>query len=609
MTSAMTTQAQAPSPTGLANADGVAQARERDGSSDGARKAGAHVASQTVSPVLYFVVPAALFIAFLWVGVTAYFAQERTSVLKDRARENTNIARSLQESSVRVLSAVDQATQRLSNAVVTGAFRRERLVQFANETGLTPGILVQLSLVGPDGIFVGSNIDPEGTATGRVDLSQREHVRIHLNEASTSQDAKALLHRGLFIGKPVLGKVSGRWTVQISRKVSGPDGRLLGVIVASLDPAYFESTYRQIDLGAGGSVTLFGADRTIRARVVSGKSVASGAQIGPGSPIATGPLAQVGSYVAVSSLDGVERVVAYVQAGEYPLYVAVATPTALALEDWQSMRNLASLLAALLSVVTVLALAAVARGVRQIERRNQALMASEQRAQAASRAKSDFLAAVSHELRTPLTGIRGFAELMERRLPDDRFREQAGIIRKSAEHLNTLLTDILDFAKIEAGAMSVRLAPVPLRALIAGTAEFFNVSAAQKGLALNVRIDPAAPEQITTDELRLKQILNNLLSNAFKFTEAGSVSIEVEATAGAVKIHVVDTGPGIPAELHDAVFERFRQGSAQVANDHGGTGLGLALARGLAERLGGTLTLESASGQGARFTLTLPRVA
>ena len=260
----------------------------------------------------------------------------------------------------------------------------------------------------------------------------------------------------------------------------------------------------------------------------------------------------------------------------------------------------------LLTGAAVAGAAAVVLGLRRIEQTLDALRVSEAKANAANHAKSEFLAAVSHELRTPLTSIRGFSELMESRLTDPQFRHAAGLIRKGAEHLNELLSEILDLAKVEAGAVSLLPEPVELRALVQGTADFFALSAADKGLALQVAVADDVPATLVCDRLRLKQILNNLLSNAIKFTPQGSVTIEVERQGEAVAIHVVDTGPGIPEVLHETVFERFRQADGRVSYEHGGTGLGLALARGLAERMKGRLELQSVPGQGARFTLTLP---
>ena len=247
------------------------------------------------------------------------------------------------------------------------------------------------------------------------------------------------------------------------------------------------------------------------------------------------------------------------------------------------------------------------RSLRQLENTNHALQISEAQAQSASRAKSEFLAAVSHELRTPLTSIRGFAELMEMRLEQPRFKDQARMIRKAAEHLNELLTEILDLAKVEAGAMPVTPEPVALAELLQSTLDFFSVTAAQKSLDLKLQLAPSTPQTLLCDGLRLKQILNNLLSNALKFTQEGCVTIEVEGSEDRVSFHVVDTGPGIAPELHDTIFERFRQGNDRVSYEHGGTGLGLSLSRALAGLMGGTLTVQSSPGEGARFTLQLPR--
>lgn len=175
---------------------------------------------------------------------------------------------------------------------------------------------------------------------------------------------------------------------------------------------------------------------------------------------------------------------------------------------------------------------------------------------------------------------------MELRLDQPRYKEQAGLIRKAADHLNALLTEILDLAKVEAGAMPHLPTEQNVADIVQSTADFFAVTAANKNLDMQVQIAPDAPATLVCDGLRLKQVLNNLLSNAMKFTETGTVTIEVDATADAVRFHVVDTGPGIPAHLHEAIFEKFRQGNDQVSYQHGGTGLGLALSRALAVLMG-----------------------
>jgi len=166
--------------------------------------------------------------------------------------------------------------------------------------------------------------------------------------------------------------------------------------------------------------------------------------------------------------------------------------------------------------------------------------------------------------------------------------------------------EILDLTKVEAGAMPIVPEPQDLRQLVSDVGEFFEVAAAGKGLALAVRVADDVPATFACDGLRVKQILNNLLSNAVKFTETGGIGIEVERQGAELRIHVVDSGQGIDPSLQDVIFERFRQGNERVSYQHGGTGLGLALSRALAELMGGRLNVISSPGAGSRFTLTLP---
>jgi signal transduction histidine kinase len=552
------------------------------------------------------VIVASVFMVLAWAGVIEILNLKWHDAINGELRQNTNLTRALQEQTVRVLATADQATLRMRDLVLSGEFNAADFKQLANETGLVPEILTQLSLIGPDGRLVGSNLDPTGEKSGHVNLSEREHFKVHTSPDEVPEAVKQLRANGLFVGKPVLGKVSNKWTVQLSRKIERADGTLLGVIVASLNPSYFEQVYQGVDLGENGGVTLIGDDRTIRTRVMGGRPIDMGRLV-PGAPEEQqGVGAAQGSFVRTSRLDQMERIYSYRRVADYPLIVYVSTSTEAALADWRSLRNVTLLLMSLFTLAIAGAAVIFLSGVRQLEEKNHALEISEAQAQAANRAKTEFLAAISHELRTPLTSIRGFAELMEMSLPQPRQKEQAGMIRKGAEHLNALLSEILDMVKVEAGAMPVNVEPVLLRDLLAGTVQFFSLTAADKGLSLELDMQAQVPATLQGDSLRLKQILNNLLSNALKFTQQGRIVVQAEVIGKDLLVHVIDTGPGIPAELHELIFEKFRQGNDRVSYEHGGTGLGLALSRALAELMGGRLTLKSAVGEGSRFTLQLP---
>ncbi|MDA8449566.1 ATP-binding protein [Acidovorax sp. NCPPB 3859] len=560
----------------------------------------------------------ALVIGTLLLALTATWALVAISLqtkwqdaVQSQRRQNANLARVLEEQTLRVLAAADQATLRVAAEVRSGEFTKEDYALFANETGLAPDILTQLSIVGPDGRFVGSNLDPTGARNQDTDLSEREHIRVHLEPSKVPHARTQMSASGLFIGKPVTGRISGRRTMQLSRPIIGPNGYLHGVVVASLNPSYFEKVYGGVDIGAQGAVVLMGADFGMLTRVIGTQAgnIDQVIEFPPDHPLAD-TTRRHGTYQRVSHVDGLGRITAFHRLPGYPLTVLVSTADDEALAEWKTMRNFTMVFAGLFSAALVALCAGFLRGLRQLEQKNVALAASEAQARSANRAKSEFLTAISHELRTPLTSIHGFAELMEQRLEQPSYREAAGLIRSAAEHLNTLLSEILDLAKVQAGAMPIVPGDHAVRELVGTTVDLFAISAAQKGLTLEKRIAPDVPHMLRCDGLRLKQILNNLLSNALKFTREGGVRLEVDtAEARNLRFRVIDTGPGIPADLHEVIFEKFSQGGAEVSTQHGGTGLGLALSRGLAELMGGRLTVTSETGHGACFTLELPMPA
>ncbi len=227
-------------------------------------------------------------------------------------------------------------------------------------------------------------------------------------------------------------------------------------------------------------------------------------------------------------------------------------------------------------------------------------------AEEASRQKSAFLATMSHELRTPLNGILGFAELLKLELADPTHQEYAGIIRQSGEHLLNLVNEILDLAKIESGEMTFKHIPTPIAELVTECAAGHQVAAESKGLRFALHLAADLPEQFYTDPMRLRQILNNLLNNAVKFTERGEISLAVSLKDGDVAFTVRDTGIGIPPASLDTIFEKFKQLENFLTREHGGTGLGLALVKQLVDHMGGRITLTSEVGVGSTFTVFLP---
>lgn len=237
------------------------------------------------------------------------------------------------------------------------------------------------------------------------------------------------------------------------------------------------------------------------------------------------------------------------------------------------------------------------------------LVIAKEKAEEADRLKSAFLANMSHEIRTPLNSIIGFSELMTDEYFDiDQQLHFARMINTSGNQLLSIISDIMDFSKIETGQIVVQKSRISVNRIIRDILREFSYRVIDKGIEL--RPDPANPVEeifIESDEVKIRQILNNLVGNAIKFTNEGYVEIGISASDDTIYFHVKDTGIGIPSEFHDSIFERFRQIEPALNRKYGGNGLGLAISKSLVEMLGGKIWIESQTEQGSTFFFSLPR--
>jgi len=253
------------------------------------------------------------------------------------------------------------------------------------------------------------------------------------------------------------------------------------------------------------------------------------------------------------------------------------------------------------------------RDICELKRFESELIEAKKTAEDANKMKSEFLANMSHEIRTPLNAIVGFSSILKEKAADENMcTEYLDNIIQSSKILLSLINDILDLSKVEAGRMVIQNQPVNLNSIIQDLNSVFAIKAKEKGLLLNIQISEEIPGSLITDEKFLRQILFNLIGNAVKFTHKGSVDVIIniipKETMGSkvdLKIIIKDTGIGIPADQLSAIFEPFVQASNKDRNVYGGTGLGLSITRRLVELLGGTISAESETGKGSVFSFSL----
>lgn len=540
---------------------------------------------KAAAPAILLCSFAAVLVGGVWSSTQRQIDDARERLLQTAARDASSLARLLEEHSVRTIQSADQAVQFLKYEYMEQG-RKLDLAQMVRDGVILGDIFNLYSIVGPNGQLVLS--DKPFTP---MSVSDREHIRVHRERADV----------GLFVSKPVLGRLSQKWSIQLTRRIDGRNGEFGGVVVVSMDPFYFTRLYESARIGQHSSVALIGDDGIVRAR-------RSGNSSEIGQDVTTSPLfAQMrdsarGIFIRNSIIDGRERVYAYRRLENYPLKVVVGIDTEDVLGSFEPLRRQLLEQAAGMTLTiagfTLLLLLLIRRLVRS---RAQAL--------SASAAKSQFLSNMSHELRTPLNGILGYAELLRDDLPPGEHRTFARYIHESGEHLQSLVNQILQLNKIEAGRERLVLETVEVRAVVARAVNTHRSSALAKRLALDYSVGSAVPVQAQCDRMKLTQVLNNLLHNAIKFTESGWVHLALDVDEGFLRFEVSDTGPGIEPDLQGHVFEKFFQVDAHNARRNDGTGLGLALVRELVELMGGEVGVHSQPGHGTTFVFTIPCIA
>ncbi len=334
--------------------------------------------------------------------------------------------------------------------------------------------------------------------------------------------------------------------------------------------------------------------------------------------------------VGAARTNGAAAAAAELQSGEGKRRMAAVigdvsamgvSPSALVFEQGASARSqltrasLTSLTAGILGIGAGLFAFWLSRMAVKHQEREREMIESKMQADRRSQEKTVFLANMSHEIRTPMNAILGFGELLENDVRDEKQRDYLQSIRRSASSLMQLINDMLDMSKIEAGALELRMEPTDPREVLQFIKTMFCESAARKGLGLSWKIPDELPRSLLLDRIRLRQILVNLVGNAVKFTDHGSIETRIRwerlesAETGSLWIEVEDTGLGIPSGRLEAIFKPFVQAGAHRDKEYQGAGLGLAIVKRLTEMMSGSVTATSELEQGSRFQLHFPNVA
>lgn len=531
-------------------------------------------------------------LALLWVGLAWDLGRERDRVLAQAEADNANLARAFQEHIRRTVAGLDQALVYIESEYEEDP-ANFRLKDMVARSFILRNVSVQLALIGADGILKDSTVP--GFAP--IDLSDREHFLVHKNDANDR----------LFISKPVLGRASGKWSIQMTRRLDNPDGSFAGVVVLSLDPQYLSDFYGSIDVGSRGAILLVGSDGIIRA--------ASDGAVGRELPSAvahslfTGTGA--GNQRILGPLDDERRIASYRALSDLSLAVWVGRSQAEVLAGHADTVRAYMLVGVAVTAVLGAALLTLYKLVRRQESiardlslKKAELVSSRERLRRYVADLERIAEVAAHDLQEPLRRVVAYAQLLSTHAQnalDAESRDYVAHVVSGAQRMRKLVQDLEAFVAVDHMPLADSLVSAggPVDAATAGLAEEI------RDIGATILVD--AMPSVAADERSLTEIFTQLIDNALRYRSSERkplIHITARREEDFAVFSVRDNGQGIDECHLPRVFEIFHR--LHAVDGRAGTGIGLAIVRRMVERLGGRVWVESVAGQGSTFSFTLP---
>lgn len=528
-------------------------------------------------------------ISAMWFVLISKRHDDRQTALEHAQQNASLLSRALEEHFRRTVEGLDQSL-RYFRDIYAYDFQDFDLTRWRMDGRFLSDVATQIGMIDENGMLLDTNL----RHTTKVNLSDRDHFRFHLED---SRDV-------LFISRPVFGRVSRKWAIQITRKVLDLEGKFRGVIVASLEVSKMAEFYASVRMGQSGTIMVVGDDGLVRIHAPDPVAhAASTFKVTPEGQIPD-PSGDADQYFSAAGPDGIVRqyVSRRVPGTTMRMMVGQAQDNILSQVDghWRREMLFGAVMTAWISLLALL-----------VMRYQHGLARARDAAEAGKRARSTFLATMTHEIRTPLNGVIGIADILGATSLDSRQARLIETLKASATHLLGLVNGVLHFTRLEADPAQSERQDFSPRDLSRQVIEALQPAAWEKGITLELVVEEGVLPAYLGDAGGLRQILFNLVGNGIKFTEKGGVTVRIGGEAGTetgqyrLSIEVADTGIGIPVEAQGSLFEAFQQADASISRRFGGSGLGLAISRRIARQMGSDVVLVRSSAEGSCFRLAL----